>query len=99
MNIVQTVGIWARRHGSTWALTGPGTLDSSARAGQLIALIGPNGAGKSTLLNLIVGLTVRPPVRSRPVLDGQPAGSMAEASGRDRIHRPGHAALSQPVGR
>jgi ABC-2 type transport system ATP-binding protein len=91
MNVVEASGL-GKRYGSTWALR-ECTLE--APAGHMAALAGPNGAGQSTLLNLAVGLAA-PSAGTVTVLGGP---RVAGRAGRDRVRRPGHAAVQEPVGR
>ena len=93
MNVIETSGL-GKRYGSTWALR---ECTLAIPAGHVAALVGPNGAGKTTLLNLAVGLAA-PTAGGVTVLGGQPAGSPAALDG-DRVRRPGHAAVQEPVRR
>ena len=94
MNVIETRAL-GQRYGAD--LGAARTARSALPEGQLVALVGPNGAGKSTLLNLVVGLTHAD--RGRGHRPGRGPGRVAGCAGRDRVRRPGHAAVPAPVGR
>lgn len=68
MDLLQTVDL-SIGYPSKYNEPLPGTLNLSARQGELVALVGKNGIGKSTLLKTLVKL--HPPVGGNIFLEGK----------------------------